>query len=138
LFFAVAQQRADAKTGRKAKERDAKAAARKQPNPFAVGDLLHYSFGYDATINTFAQVVAVSGQTVTIRRINAAQVGDGWATGCKVRPVPGCFHGDAETSRLAYSAYGEHVGVSLPVADHKGKHWKKCSADETFYETDNR
>jgi hypothetical protein len=137
-YLTVVRQRAEAKHGRKAKEREAKASARKGPNPFAVGDILHYSYGYDATINNYAEVVAVSGQTVTYRPIRAEQVGEGWATGCKVRPVPGSFNGPAATVRLAYSARGDNVSVSLPVADHKGKQWRKVSADSEAYETDNR
>ena len=137
-YFAAIRERANAKADRKAKESAAKAAARKQPNPYQVGDLLHYSYGYDATINHFAQVVAVSSQSVTVRPIRAEQVGEGWATGCKVRPVPGCFCGDPETTRLAYSAWGDTASVSLPVHDHKGKHWRKINAGYETYETDNR
>lgn len=137
-YFTVIRQRVEAKAERKAKATAAKAAARKGANPYQVGDLLHYSFGYDATINSFAQVVAVKGTAVTVRRIAAEQVGEGWATGCKVRPVPGRFTGDDETTRLAFAAWGDTASVSLPVSDHKGKRWHKIDAGYETYETDNR
>jgi hypothetical protein len=138
-YFAAQADIADRKANRAAAAKVAKAEARKQPNPFKVGDILHYSYGYDATINTFAQVVKVSGQTVTYRKIGSEQVGEWWATGCFLRPVPGDFYGGEESSRLVYSAsYSGTASASLPVAGHKGKHWHKTTADRTFTETDNR
>jgi hypothetical protein len=137
-YFAALSKHADAKQSRASAAKTAKANARKQPNPFKVGDILHYSYGYDATINQFAEVMSVSGQSVAIRRIRAEQVGEGWATGCKVKPVPGSAYGEEETTKLAYSAYGSHVSVALPVANHKGKQWRTVGSDYETYETDNR
>ena len=46
-----------------------KKAAAAQPNPFTVGDILHYSWGYEQTNCEFWQVVGVKGKTVEIREI---------------------------------------------------------------------
>lgn len=136
-YFTVVRQRANAKDDRKAKEKVAKDEARRQPNPFAVGDLLHYSYGYNCTRNVFAQVIGVKGRTVTIRRIACRQVGDGQWNSYRVGPCPGRFVTDElETLTLTVWAYGDSAGVRLPVKGGDGKSWQKVSAEFTFCETE--
>lgn len=53
------------KEGFKAKRK----AARSLPNPFKVGDILHYSWGYDQTNCEFYQVIEVRERSVVIREI---------------------------------------------------------------------
>lgn len=111
----------------------AKAMARKV-NPFKVGDLLHCSWGYDQTQNEFYQVIAVKGQTVTIREIGASYKADGYMSGMST-PIKDKFIGSEIVKRVVASAWPGHepsyyVKISDCIRLHKtewGKGWSETS-----------
>lgn len=59
---------AEAEAAKLARKETRKALSAR-PNPFKVGDILHYSWGYDQTNAEFWQVVEVKAKSVVIREI---------------------------------------------------------------------
>ena len=76
---------------RKAERRAEKAAARLRPNPFKVGDILDYAWGYEQTNREFYEVVEVKARTVTIRRIGTKTTGEVGFMTEYLTPKPGAF-----------------------------------------------
>lgn len=72
-----------------------------------VGDLFCASWGYEACINTFFQVVKVKAQSVIVRRIDSKQVhtGKGVLEGTET-PTKDNFRGEVETFRLNHDLNG--------------------------------
>lgn len=77
-------------------------------NPFKVGDMLHYSWGYDQTNAEFYQVVSVTRKTATIRQIGSRRVEatshdsetvvavkDAFLEGDRYKPMRKVVNGDA-------------------------------------------
>lgn len=62
-------------------DRKAKAKAEKAAwhHDFAIGDILHYSWGYEQTNCEFYQVVSLKAKAIMVRRISGAMVPD---SGC--------------------------------------------------------
>lgn len=88
-------------------------------NPFKVGDILDYSWGYDQTNVEFYQVVAVGKKSIKVRRIAARGVeGSGGVMSQSVIPVKDAFLEKSEvlTKRLYPAPYCE-FGVRVPM-DH--------------------
>jgi hypothetical protein len=60
--------------------------------PYKVDDILHHSWGYEQTNCDFYQVVAVKGQSVSLRKIAHRQVsGGGAAMSAMVMPILGQY-----------------------------------------------
>ena len=129
----------DAKQDKKAEERKATAAAKKAwENPYKVGDLLHYSWGYDETHNEFAEVVAVGPRSVTIRQVVCESISQTSWCSEKVRPVKGRYltgpKGEPTVARITFRTYGGKLHHSIPAGD--GRHWYKVEdGRETFHES---
>lgn len=84
------QQAAKAVT--KAARKEDRRVAADRPNPFTVGDVLHYSWGYDQTNAEFYEIVEVKPRSVVIRRIASKVVEGTQGFMCENRvPVPGSF-----------------------------------------------
>ena len=91
-----------------------------------VGDILHYSWGYDQTNCDFFQVVSTTKNTVTLREIGSrtvpgSEVSHGMAD--KRAPVPDVFYGEPITKRVSGDNY---VSMDNGCAS-------KCSRDSSFY-----
>lgn len=100
-------------------------------NPYKVGDLLYYSWGYEQTNIEFAQVVAVGPRSVTIRQIKGESVGaTGWASD-NVRPVRDGFVSEPERKNLTFRLYGGKLHCSLPADDRHS--WSACGERESFH-----
>ena len=107
-------------------ERAAKMAA---PNPLAVGDILHESWGYDQTNCNYYQVLELVGKrSVKIREIAARSIeGSGGFMSERVSPVPGAFLDRAEVML-------RRVGPDGSVKIREWGSWaRKCSASESHY-----
>jgi uncharacterized protein (TIGR02996 family) len=113
-------------------------------NPYAVGDLLYHSWGYDETHYDFAQVVAVGPRSVTIRRITSRVVGADGFSGRNVEPVRDGFlapRGDAGRGSYGHTNNGDRkvVAIQFRVRDGKMTHylpkWSAVEDRERFYDT---
>lgn len=105
---------------RKARNAEKKAAAKANAGKFAVGTVLHYSWGYDQTNCEFYEVVEKIGETmVGIRRIaGKMEPGSEGFMSCSLKPCPGEFISD-EVLRKKITAYGLRMdfGSATPVTE---------------------
>ena len=62
-----------------------------RPNPFKVGDILDYAWGYDQTNREFYQVTEVRARSVTVRRIATRTSGEVGFMTEYLTPKPGTF-----------------------------------------------
>jgi len=99
---------------------------------FAVGDILHGSFGYDETHNYFAEVTGLVGSsTLLVRPISYEQVGemeDRFSS--RVRPIPGKYIGPEVRTRVNRS--GNYAKVPVPNISEMMSA-SKCNPSDTFY-----
>jgi len=114
----------------KAKEKAQKKSYR---HSFQVGDLLHYSWGYDQTNCEYYQVTRVSNASVWIRRISSESVpGSAGFMSESVRPVPDAFLKNEPELRKRPQFYEHNGQVHEYLAmDHGAA--DKCAADEKHY-----
>lgn len=94
---------------RKASRDIAKAQARHNCNPLKVGDIFSGSYGYDATLWQFYEVVKVSksGQTVTVRELaHETDSGYGYCD-WKCRPIKGRYCGGEERHKVQVTTWGK-------------------------------
>lgn len=133
-YMTVRRQLADAKAARAAKRQSARDEAKTQPNPYAVGDVLHWSGGYNMTYNVFMQVVAVGRRTVTVRNIETKVVEQqGWSE--RVKGAVGQFTSEPKKVTIRPDINGDKVtGWSVPVG---GRHFTKVDPNSTHYENTN-
>ena len=103
-------------------------------NPFKVGDILNYSWGYDQTNQEFAQIVEVGPRSVVMREIKCKTVPD---RGCgpmsgTVSPLRDQFT-DSEPFRKTVQVYVERDGkvYHTITADHGI--WSPVGERENFY-----
>lgn len=93
-----------------------------------IGDILHYSWGYDQTNCNFYQVTATTAHTVTIREIGAAVIRDseGFMSE-RLRPRRDSFLGSKPmVKRVQPSEFGEYVTMPCGIA-------RKCGETQQFY-----
>lgn len=86
----------------------AKAQAKNACAPVKVGDIFSGSYGYDATLWKYYEVVSVSksGKTVNVREL-AHETAEGYGQlDWKCRPKKGCYRGDTERHKVQVSTYG--------------------------------
>ena len=94
-------------TQRQARLEERKAARTAIVNALKIGDVLHYSWGYDQTNCDFFQVVGVTPKGVKIREIAGRQVPSAHDTlhsmACNMEAIPNAFLADAPvlTKRLS-------------------------------------
>ena len=114
----------------KAKEKAQKKAYR---HGFKVGDLLHYSWGYDQTNCEYYQVTRVSAASVWIRPIGSESVpGSAGFMSESVKPVPDAFLEDEPELRKRPQFYDHNGQIHEYLAmDHGAA--DKCAADEKHY-----
>jgi len=75
-------------------------------NPFVVGDVLTYSWGYDQTNVEAFQVVGVTKASVKLRRIAITEVRATGSMSSMVKPVPGKFLDEkVSTHRVTVDGY---------------------------------
>ena len=110
-----------------------KARKKSYRHSFKVGDLLHYSWGYDQTNCEYYQVRRVSNASVWIRRIGSESVpGSAGFMAESVRPVPDAFLKDEPELRKQPQFYEHNGQVHEYLAmDHGAA--DKCAADEKHY-----
>jgi hypothetical protein len=90
-WFDGLAERIKVKAGRTDRKRELAAL----PNPIKVGDIFHYSWGYDQTNCEFYEVVTVKGKSVGIRRICGEAVpGSGSFMSERLTAKKGEFHPD--------------------------------------------
>ena len=82
-------------------------------NGLKVGDILHYSWGYEQTNCDFFQVVEVLPKSVKIREIGSKMVegGGGSSMSCHSVPVPDSFPANAP---VMLKKLGDSTGVGMP------------------------
>jgi hypothetical protein len=87
---------------------DRKAGAESFRASVEVGDIFHYSFGYDETHNVFVEVTEINGKHATIREVKQAQRDLGYRHECK--PQPGDFCGEPQRVLIqdGYIRVGRH------------------------------
>lgn len=86
-YRAGLQRAIDYKNERKAE----KSKLSQLPNPFKVGDVLHYSWGWEQTQCEFYQVTEVKDKTVTVRAIAAEMTEATSSMACMMTAKPGEF-----------------------------------------------
>jgi hypothetical protein len=86
---------------RKAQDKiDTKTKALKFAASVQVGDIFHYSFGYDETHHVFYEVVDVKGQMATVRKIAQAQKDLGYDYRHRCMPQSGTFISEPQRVRI--------------------------------------
>lgn len=109
VFDPVAAKKHDDRiSADKEKEREQLAKV-KDTQGFKVGDILAGSYGYDATLYEFHQVVKVSdtGKTIWTRELrHETKPGYGY-NDWKCRPVPNSFCGDAEKHKVLWATWNK-------------------------------
>lgn len=90
-LFKAQQESAAHKVSRRA-ERKTKAA--EFTASLQIGDIFHYSFGYDETHHVFYEVVDVAGRYATVRKIAQAQHDLGYDYRHRCMPQSGAFIGE--------------------------------------------
>jgi hypothetical protein len=75
-----------------------------------VGDIFHYSFGYDETHNVFVEVTEIKGKYAVIREVTQAQRNLGYDNRYQCGPQPGDFCGQPQRVLLqdGYIKVGRH------------------------------
>lgn len=122
---------------RKDKWRDEREKARLEVPPVKVGDIFAGSFGYDATLWDFFEVVDVSatGKTVTVRELkHETKAGYGY-NDWKCRPVPGSYVGKPIKKQVKASTYR---GESTPYLKISSYEYAYLCVDPTaWHDADN-
>ncbi len=106
---------------------DRKATRLAEPNNLQVGDILHYSWGWEQTNCDFFQVIRKTAKTVDIQEIGGQAIeGSHQSHGmaCRLKPEPGKFLDKAEIK-------GKRVYDNLVRMDHGNA--TKCAPDQDFY-----
>lgn len=93
-------------------------------NPFKVGDILEYSWGYDQTNADFYQVVRTTAKSVVIRQVDDAPEETGFMCG-KTVPVPGKWaRGSKEqTKRVKFVSYPGHSYYCVQMPHGQAEKW---------------
>lgn len=86
---AIIADKANRKVERKAKSVEFAASVE-------VGDIFHYSFGYDETHHVYLEVTAVDGRYAIVRRIQQAQEDLGYDNRHRCMPQSGAFCGEPQ------------------------------------------
>jgi hypothetical protein len=121
---------------RKAMRKEAKKEARRTlENPYRIGDLLHYSWGYEQTNCEFFQVVALTAKTVTIRAIGATSVPrTGGFMSEKLGPVPDAFLENSKPLKKSLQVYVDYEGKpGQPYIKMPHGAISKCNPEDSFY-----
>lgn len=99
---------------RRALKAQAKKAARAEMvNPFVVGDICSYSWGYDQTNIEFFQVIAITRATVTLHQIASESVkgSEGFMSDNRI-PVKDAFLADEKPFTKTLQIYVAHDGTA--------------------------
>lgn len=90
---------------------DKLASAMKTARPVSVGDVFAGSFGYDATLWCFYEVVSVSksGKSVTVRELRHETASGYGYNDWKCRPALGCYKGAQEKHVVKWSTYSNEA-----------------------------
>ena len=99
-------------------------------NPYKVGDLLNYSWGYDQTNQEFAQIVAVGARSVTIREIAGHSIRATGSMSDVVAPVKDHFTGEPVVKVITFSVYRDELYARIP-APHGS--WSPVGDRESFH-----
>jgi hypothetical protein len=125
---------AEKESKRQAKLTEKRTAREAFVNPYKVGDVMVYSWGYDQTNIEFAQVIAVGPRSVTLRTICGEMVG---SEGCApmsghTKPIRDKFTPDSKPFRVTIQidVYGGRVSHRIPAAHGS---WSPAGERETFY-----
>jgi hypothetical protein len=109
---------------------DRKAKRLRAPNNLQVGDILHYSWGWEQTNCQFYQVTARTAKTVNIQEIHSARVEGSMIShgmACYVRPSPDEWMDKAEIKgKLVQGDEGNYVTMDYGNAT-------RCAPDQKFY-----
>ena len=90
-FFAKLRAQVQAKQEAKGKS---KAAAIAMASTLEVGDIFHYSFGYDETHHCFVEIVEIKGRMATVRPISKASEDLGYDYRHRCAPQSGVYTGE--------------------------------------------
>ena len=91
--FEHRRQQASTKLAYKAERKEKATAFAKS---ITLGDIFHYSYGYDETHHCFVQVVGIKGRHVITRAIQQAQEDLGYDWRHRCMPQTDAFHGEPE------------------------------------------
>lgn len=102
-----------------------------------VGDIFAGSYGYDATLWCFYEVVAVSksGKSVTVRELSH-QTANGYGfNDWRCRPIPGSYCGDPERHTVLYTKRGDDAEAYIKINSYM---WAHIERDPTkWHDADN-
>lgn len=117
-------------------ERDAKAAA--TPNPFAQGDIIWSSWGWEQTCVDFYKVIAATASTVVLRKLAAIKTPQDtkhFSDRGTCVPVPEQFEAGSKEFRARVSKYlcGDEVECTVNVRYGVGKKWDGTPCRYTEY-----
>lgn len=119
----------------KAARRARRSAAKKAiVNPWKVGQLFHYSWGYDQTNCEFYEAVAVSAKTVTLRPIAGSTVPNSEGMMSDRRgPVQGAFLGTEQLVKPLQCHVDYYGKAGAPYVAMKFGSCSPCNPEDTFY-----
>lgn len=104
-------------------------------NPWKVGQIFHYSWGYDQTNCEFFEAVAVSSKTVTLREIAGAVVpkSEGFMSDRR-GPMPGAFLENSKPVVKNLQCHVDHQGnAGQPYIAMDYGSCTPCNPEDAFY-----
>lgn len=109
----------DATVAYKSQRKLDKAAGRlKKSEELKIGQILHYSWGYEQTNCEFFQITRKNGMKVWIREIGSRQVdGSDGMMSCKLMPARDKFVGEEIAKVITESGIVMDFGIASPCAD---------------------
>lgn len=125
---------------RRIERKNERKSARKQAEqgaPVKVGDIFAGSFGYDATLWEFFEVVKVSksGKTVTVRELGHETAAGYGFNSWKCRPVRGAYRGDEQRHAVQWSTFGGEATPYIKIASYE---WAYLETNpDRWYDADN-
>jgi hypothetical protein len=102
-------------------------------NPYNVGDLLYYSYGYDETHYTFAEIISVGKKTVVVREVSRIYTSADTAMYIKVQPKRGDYTSEPKTCRITFAEHGGQLHSRLCADDRYS--WSLVKEGQTFSES---
>lgn len=103
-------------------------------NPYKVGDLFAYSWGYDQTQVEFAQAVAVGPRSITLREIGGEEIEGTQGHDCaSYRPVKDKFAADSQPKRITIQVKTSYDGKTYSYIPAEHGHWNLTSEQGKHY-----
>jgi len=97
-------------------------------NPYKVGDLLHYSYGYSMSLNDFYQIISIKNKTMICKEIASEYVNESGFMSGNVKAIKNSFLDKKEVkANIRIQSYGECITIN-------GNRVYITTEDSTHYE----